>query len=63
MPAPQSPYRNQILNALPEAERERLIPHLRLVEMPLGMVIYESGARLRHIYFPTDCIISLLYVL
>jgi CRP-like cAMP-binding protein len=55
--------RNQILRALPPAERERLYPHLRLVSMPLGAVIYESGARLRHIYFPIDSIVSLLYVL
>src|SRR5689334_21345483 len=54
---------NQILRALPPDERERLFPHLQLVAMPLGMVVYESGARLRHIYFPTDCIVSLLYVL
>ncbi len=54
---------NQILRALPEAERERLYPHLQRVPMSLGAVIYESGARLRHIYFPTDCIVSLLYVL
>ena len=31
--------------------------------MPLGKVIYESGAELRYVYFPTDCIVSLLYVL
>jgi CRP-like cAMP-binding protein len=31
--------------------------------MPLGMVVYESGGSLRHIYFPTDSIVSLLYVL
>ena len=55
--------RNQILRALPPAERERLFPHLRLVSLPLGGVIYESGARLRHIYFPIDSIVSLLYVL
>jgi CRP-like cAMP-binding protein len=59
----RSPESNQILRALPEAERARLFPHLRFVPLPLGMVIYESGARLRHIYFPTDSIISLLYVL
>ena len=57
------PERNQILRSLPTAERERLYPHLQRVPMPLGAVIYESGARLRHIYFPTDSIVSLLYVL
>jgi CRP-like cAMP-binding protein len=57
------PERNQILRALPAAERERLYPHLQRVPLPLGAVIYESGARLRHIYFPTDSIVSLLYLL
>src|SRR5690349_13130019 len=57
------PQDNQILRALPKNERERLFPHLKLVEMPLGMVLYESGAALRHIYFPTDSIVSLLYVM
>ena len=52
-----------LLRALPAPERERLYPHLQQVTMPLGAVVYESGAKLRHIYFPTDCIISLLYVL
>ena len=55
--------RNRILRSLPPDERERLYPHLQLVPMPLGMVVYESGARLRHIYFPTNSIVSLLYVL
>src|SRR6185503_17847983 len=40
-----------------------LFPHLKLVALPLGEVLYESGDTLRHIYFPTDSIISLLYVL
>jgi CRP-like cAMP-binding protein len=57
------PLQNQILAALPPTERERLFPHLKLVAMPLGMVLYEAGDTLRHIYFPTDCIVSLLYVL
>src|SRR5579872_3106599 len=62
-PAHPQPHENQILAALPPAERERLFPHLKLVEMSLGMVLYESGDTLRHIYFPTDSIVSLLYVL
>ena len=31
--------------------------------MPLGHVLYESGHQLRHVYFPTDSIVSLLYVM
>ena len=48
---------------MPAAEFERLSSDLELVEMPLGKVLYESGARLDHVYFPTTCIVSLLYVL
>ena len=57
------PRDNQILDALPADERDRLFPHMELVEMPLGMVLYESGDQLRHIYFPVNSIVSLLYVL
>jgi CRP-like cAMP-binding protein len=31
--------------------------------MRLGEVVYESGAALSHVYFPTTAIVSLLYVL
>jgi len=31
--------------------------------MPLGKILYESGDVLRYVYFPTNCIVSLLYVL
>ena len=57
------PLQNHLLNALSPAARERLFPHLELVAMPLGKVLYESGDVLRHVYFPTDCIVSLLYIL
>jgi CRP-like cAMP-binding protein len=63
MPETAHPQQNQILDALSPAARERLLPHLQVVELPLGMVLYESGDTLRHIYFPTDSIVSLLYVL
>ncbi len=63
MPSAPSPLRNHILEALPQAERERLFPHLKLVVLPLGTVLYESGVPLRYLYFPVDCVISLLYVL
>lgn len=58
-----APEQNQILNALPADARERLFSHLKLVELPLGKVLYESGGLLRHVYFPIDAIVSLLYVL
>lgn len=57
------PHQNHLLNSLPEEEYERLLPHLELVNIPLGEVIYESGDELRYVYFPTTCIVSLLYVM
>jgi CRP-like cAMP-binding protein len=58
-----APNQNYLLAALTAAEQERLYPHLQLVPMPLGKVLYESGDVLHHVYFPTNCIVSLLYVL
>jgi len=54
---------NHILDALPAAERARLTPHLELVQMPLGSVVHEAGAAQSFVYFPIDCVVSLLYVL
>ena len=63
MPASNVPVGNQLLAALSLQEANRIFPHLKLVSMPLGKVLYESGDVLRHVYFPVDCIVSLLYVL
>jgi CRP-like cAMP-binding protein len=54
---------NHLLAALPEADRAPLMPKLEAVDMPLGKVLYESGGKLTHVYFPTTSIVSLLYVL
>jgi CRP-like cAMP-binding protein len=58
-----NPGQNHLIAALPAEERGRLIPHLELVPMPLGNVLYESGNELKHVYFPTTAIVSLLYVM
>lgn len=57
------PRQNHLLAALPAAEFERLYPHLELVTMPLGEVLYESSGLLQHVYFPTTAIVSLQYVM
>jgi CRP-like cAMP-binding protein len=57
------PRHNRLLGALPAAEWERWQPHLEPVMMPLGKSLYESGAKLGHVYFPTSAIVSLLYVM
>ena len=54
---------NHLLAALPDAEWQRWLPELELVEMPLGQVLYESGNTLSHVYFPITSIVSLLYVM
>lgn len=54
---------NHLLAAFPAAEYERVGARLELVPMPLGLVLSESGGRMSHVYFPTTCIVSLLYVL
>jgi CRP-like cAMP-binding protein len=59
----QQPRQNRLLAALPAADYERIAPHLELVSMPLAEVLYESGKQMRHVYFPTTSIVSLLYVM
>lgn len=64
LPTPlPKPQQNHLLGALSAVERKRLYSQLQLVPMPLGEVLYESGDVLKYVYFPTDSIISLLYVL
>jgi CRP-like cAMP-binding protein len=58
------PEENRLLAALPAEVLDRLRPDLKPVAMPLGKVIYESGAELEHVYFPVPgCIVSMLYVM
>lgn len=54
---------NYLLDALPTAEYERIFPYLELVTMSLGDVLYESGGELSYAYFPSTCIVSLLYTM
>lgn len=63
MPEQHLPQRNHLLAALSGEVQKRLFTHLELVPLPLGKVLYESGDTMRHVYFPTDSIISLLYVM
>lgn len=57
------PGQNYVLSALPPPERERLFPALEPIYLSLGSVLYEAGDRPPYIYFPTDCIVTLLNVL
>lgn len=57
-----NPNQNHLLATLPAAEFERIAPHLELISMSLGKVLYESGSQLQYVYFPTSAIASLDYV-
>jgi CRP-like cAMP-binding protein len=54
---------NDLLEAFPDTEIARWHPQLELVDLPLGHVLYESGATVSHGYFPINSIVSLLHVL
>lgn len=54
---------NHLLAAMLEEEFDRLAPHLELIPLRLGDVLYESGGKLPYVYFPTTAIVSLHYLL
>src|SRR5437879_13681231 len=63
MSSTHDPNQNHLLAALLDAEFDRLAPHLELIPMPLGDVLYESGGKQQYVYFPTTAIVSLHYLL
>ncbi len=54
---------NQLLASLPPSEYQRLIPHLELVTLSLGQVLYQEGEVIQHVYFPTRAMVSLVSIL
>jgi CRP-like cAMP-binding protein len=63
MSSPHSSVQNHLLAALPDAEFGRITPHLELVPLQLGNMLYEPGGQLQHAYFPTTAVVSLHYVM
>jgi CRP-like cAMP-binding protein len=64
-PAAHAPHprQNHLLAALSPEVQLRLFPHLELAELPLRALMYEAGRPMRHVYFPTDAIISMQYLM
>ena len=62
-PSPADPRQNHLLAALSPEVQGRLFPHLELAQLPLRSLMYEAGRPMRHVYFPTDSIISMQYLL
>lgn len=56
------PRRNQLIAALPQADWLRWAPHLEYVDLPHGLVLFEAGSHVRHVYFPVSGVVSKLYV-
>jgi hypothetical protein len=54
---------NRLLAALPAKEYERLLAFLEPVTLTYGEVLYEPGERMPYVYFPNDCVVSLLTVI
>ena len=53
---------NLLLNALSADVRERIYRNLKPTELPLGAVLYESGDVMEDAFFPTNSVVSMLYV-
>jgi hypothetical protein len=58
-----NPLQNHLLAALPLPNQTLFLEKLELLELPLGKVLYESGDNELYVYFPTNSIVSLLYVM
>jgi CRP-like cAMP-binding protein len=52
---------NWLFSSIPEEAWQRLLPHIEEFDLPLGLVLSESGAKNSYLYFPTNAIVSLLY--
>jgi CRP-like cAMP-binding protein len=51
---------NRVLAGIPRKDYERLLTGLEPVELRFGQVLYEAGGKMPYVYFPIDCLISLL---
>lgn len=51
---------NSLLAALPRKGLERLLSRLEPVALEFGDLLYHPGEAIRHVYFPIDCMVSLL---
>jgi len=63
MSAKHKPIHNHLLAALPAETLGHIAPHLELISMPLGEVLYEVGGQLQYVYFPTTAIVSIHYIM
>ena len=60
MTGPLATLKNRLLSALPSEDRAFLAPHLSLVDLEKGRLLYDPGDLIDQVYFPNDCVISLM---
>src|SRR5574343_472264 len=53
-----SPKLNLLLSKLPQTDYDRLLPHLELVGLASGKVLFQTGQKDTALHFPTTCTIS-----
>jgi CRP-like cAMP-binding protein len=58
--ATRMPIANNLLAALPGKDYQRMLSGLKPVELVYGQILYEPAARIEQVYFPGNCLISLL---
>jgi CRP-like cAMP-binding protein len=56
------PLHNHLLSVLPPGEWQHLQPFLEAVELRAGQVLFEAGRTPTYVYFPTSCVVSLVYM-
>jgi CRP-like cAMP-binding protein len=56
----RKPPANRVLASLPAKSYQRLRAQLEPVILTFGQILYEPGETIRQVYFPIDCLISLL---
>jgi CRP-like cAMP-binding protein len=54
------PATNRVLASIPPKEYQRLRAQLEPITLRFGQILYQPGKPIRHVYFPVDCLISLL---
>jgi CRP-like cAMP-binding protein len=57
---PAAPIRNKILNLVPANELEKVLDRCELATIESKEIVFRRGEPIRHIYFPENCVISLV---
>jgi CRP-like cAMP-binding protein len=55
--------KNLLLNLLSPSDLKRLEPHLKLTRFDQHHVLFEADEQIRHVYFPTSAVVSLVVTL